>query len=160
MTHENNNQHAGFTLLELLLVLSIIGIAAAVVIPRLGSSDNTRMQSEIRELVATLNYARRMALIQGQETTVKLYPAANNAKQAAAPKPKRPGQWYAQHLSIEAKKGPSANSDEDLSSFFIVHFYPGGGSSGGDFVLKGGDLTARLQIDALTGKLKAEFEDE
>jgi len=153
-----NNQ--AFTLLELLLVLSIIGIAAAVVLPRLSSNDNIRMQAEVRELVAVLNYARRTALIQGQQTTVKLYPPTKDDTQSTTQKRKQPGQWHSRGVKISSRGAKTRKTDKDFTKAFEVHFYPGGGSSGGDFVLKGGALTARVQIDPLTGKLKAEYEDD
>ncbi len=155
-----NQLKRGFTLLELLLVLSIIGIAAALVIPRMSSGDNARTQAQVRELVAELNYARRMALIQGQETRVTLHPPSPDANQSAAQSPKQSGHWYSRGVTIRPKDAKPSKTDDHFSEIFDVYFYPGGGSSGGDFIVQGGKLTARIQINALTGKLKAEFEGD
>ncbi len=148
----------GFTLLELLIVLSIIGIAAAFLLPRLSSSDGARVQAEVRELVSVLNYARRMALIQGQETLVRLYPPVADTAEANSADSRRnqPGQWFSRGVEISAKGAKQARGNEP----FEVHFYPGGGSNGGDYELKHGSLSVQVQIDALTGKLKATLDDE
>jgi general secretion pathway protein H len=49
---------SGFTLLELLVVLTIIAIASAVVTLSLRDSSSTRLQSEAERLVAVLETAR------------------------------------------------------------------------------------------------------
>lgn len=47
---------AGFTLLELLVVIVVIAIAAALVAPRLPASESMALQRSARSLAATLRY--------------------------------------------------------------------------------------------------------
>lgn len=47
---------AGFTLLELMVVIAILALSAALVIPRLPSSDAANLRSSARNLAATLRY--------------------------------------------------------------------------------------------------------
>src|SRR5690554_4904965 len=58
--------HSGFTLLELLLVLGIIAMAAVLVIPGLANLDSRGFSAQVRELSGLLNNARRTAVVQGQ----------------------------------------------------------------------------------------------
>jgi len=60
----------GFTLLELILVLAIIAISVTLAIPRLNNGEIAHLQAKVRETAAALKYARRTALIFGQETNV------------------------------------------------------------------------------------------
>ena len=69
-TSSNNRQrHAGFTLLELLVVLSIIAIATGLIVPNVAITDNGAFNAEIRRAASALTYARRMAIVKGAPQT-------------------------------------------------------------------------------------------
>jgi prepilin-type N-terminal cleavage/methylation domain-containing protein len=52
----------GYTLIELLIVISVLGIAGALVIPALGDTNVLRVQAAVRTIIADLNYAQSDAL--------------------------------------------------------------------------------------------------
>jgi len=52
----------GFTLIEVLVVATIIGIAAAVVVPSLRSRGDLDLQAAVRQLVADVSFAQGDAL--------------------------------------------------------------------------------------------------
>ena len=72
------NLAAGFTLLELLLVLTIIGMAAILVMPNVGNLDARSFGAQTRQASSLLNYARRLAVVRGQPSTASFYPASDD----------------------------------------------------------------------------------
>ncbi len=62
---------AGFTLLELLLVVVILGIVTAVIVPRFGASlAGGRLATAARSAMQASRYARTMALLHQAETVL------------------------------------------------------------------------------------------
>jgi general secretion pathway protein H len=55
-----------YTLIEILIVVVLLGIASAMVVPSLGSTDALRVQSTVRAIVADINVAQSDALARQQ----------------------------------------------------------------------------------------------
>ncbi len=73
----SNNRLSGFTLLELLVGIAIIGIIATIATPKLNSfMTQTRVDNEISELHRLLLSARNAAINTGKNVT--LCPLSNN----------------------------------------------------------------------------------
>ena len=62
----------GFTLVVLLVVIILIGIAAAVVVPRMAQSSDVQVISAARILAADLQYAQNLA-ISSQKAAFLIY---------------------------------------------------------------------------------------
>ena len=62
---------AGFTLVEILAVVVIIGIASAIIIPQMGTRDDLRATAAARTRVADLVYAQSLAISNGSYVYVK-----------------------------------------------------------------------------------------
>ncbi len=62
----------GFTLLELILVMVIAGILAAVALPRLVGKNSFDTRGFTDELAATVRFAQKLAIAQNQDVFVQL----------------------------------------------------------------------------------------
>lgn len=164
-----SGQSTGFTLLELLVVLAIIGIGAALVIPQLGERDVALLKSETRRAMTVLNYARRSALIQGKTTRAVFYPPpkTEDAPNGKTAKENNELHWISRGPTLKWKTGndkmdtlPAEKELEENQENFVFTFYPEGGSSGGELILQQADYQARITIHSLTGKAQAEIGDE
>ncbi len=73
MPHSNANKESGFTLLESLIVLLIVGILLAIGIPSLIAAKNRAQLSQATDLVvASLQEAQREAMRRNQVCTLTL----------------------------------------------------------------------------------------
>jgi MSHA pilin protein MshC len=64
---------SGFTLIEILVVVVILGIASAIVIPQIGSRDDLSDASAARAMMADLIYAQNLAIAQQKPYYVRFY---------------------------------------------------------------------------------------
>ena len=65
----------GFTFIEIILVIMLLGVLAAVSFPRMGSTfHRAQVQAEARELVGVLRYARHTAILRGDGAEVRFDP--------------------------------------------------------------------------------------
>jgi prepilin-type N-terminal cleavage/methylation domain-containing protein len=67
-----------YTLVEMLIVVALLGIASAMVIPNVGSTDILRVQSSVRAIVADINFAQSDALAHQRGRAV-VFDVDNNA---------------------------------------------------------------------------------
>ena len=61
---------SGFTIIEVLLVVMIISIAAMMVLPMFSSADSMQLRSAANMIAADLEYAKSMAITRGQKFSV------------------------------------------------------------------------------------------
>ena len=70
----------GVTLVELLIVLSILGVVALVAIPNLSSGDAKRLDVATAEVVAAVRYARSEAMRSGEIHGIDISPSNQKVK--------------------------------------------------------------------------------
>lgn len=147
---------AGFTLLELIIVMAIIGMMASLVIPHIGSGQLTLLKTQMREAVAVLNYARRSAIVEGKQKVASFYEGKENTADKS-PQKMTPGQWVSRGTTLQWGE---KRSDDKQQKVYQITFYPEGGSSGGEIILGYLDHKAVIRVNPLTGKVEAEIVDE
>jgi len=171
----------GFSLFELLVVLMILGLAAAMVIPQISSGEANVLRGQMRDAVATLNYARRLAIVTGttqkviceQEISPKneqIIPDQENTPPTPHPNNTPIIYWKSREgVSLERKQvslkrdeqqEPATEQPLEQSSGTAFSFYPEGGSSGGVLMLTYLDYKAKVIVHPLTGKIESEFVDK
>ncbi len=68
----------GFTLVELILVVLILSIAAVIAIPMFSSAADIQVRSAANRIAADLDYARGLAITRQKNYAVVFYPASES----------------------------------------------------------------------------------
>jgi len=138
---------AGFTLLELLIVLMLMGLITALTIPVFsGSVSTTQLKSAAREVAAGLRLARDQAIAQKSPTVLELDVTARAFRVLPDPR------VHALPSGIDIKLF-TAQSDLVNDRVGAIRFYPDGGSNGGRITLAAGERKYDVDVDWLTGRV-------
>jgi general secretion pathway protein H len=158
MIYQSPNRRcvSGFTLLEIIVVMVIIGMAAALIIPRITSGQANILKAQVREAMAVLKYARRIAIVEGKQKVATFYEGKQEAGDNST-KTAMPGRWVSRGVTLQWG-GEVSDSEEGV---YEITFYPEGGSSGGELILTYLDYKAKISVNPITGKVKSDiFDDE
>lgn len=144
MTHTTAED--GFTLTEMLIVITIVALTLALSLPySLNSSTARRLDSAADIVVSTLRETRSLAISNNapQTLTIDL-----DARTLARNKDKT---LYTLPSSIQL----SLTTADDLIAEHQggIAFFANGSATGGTVVLSDGDLTRRIAINWLTGAI-------
>lgn len=171
-----------YTLIELLLVVAILGLASAILIPQLANRDSMEVQSAVRQIIADLSFAQSDALAHQEYRRVYFYDDGTgyciyrvNDSSFADP---------FDEDEVDFIFDPMADTDED--GLYIVKFQEDGRyemvgvgdvsidggtrqitydelggtvsdlgvpGTGGSVTITGGDYSYRINISPFTGKL-------
>ncbi len=177
----NSTKHAvqrsrgrGYTLIEMLIVITILGTSAAMVIPSMGSVGVLRIQAAVRSVVADVTFAQMDALAYQEERAVVFDEDGNFYTLTRVPggtidpdadalfDPKGPDQRYRVMLD-EDRFGGSFLRDISLNGGTAIIFDEMGApiaspssstlSDGGSIQIQGPDSRFRIDIAAFTGRV-------
>jgi general secretion pathway protein H len=148
MTHARSaapSSTAGFTLVELLVVLAILGMAMAIALPRLlQPSPALQLDAAVRALIGAMRSTRSAAIAQNKELVFVL---DVNSRSFASPVARE------QALPRDAQMALKiAEPERESPSRGGIRFYPDGSASGGEIVLNLKDKEGRICIHWLTGQ--------
>ncbi|MEO1584546.1 MAG: prepilin-type N-terminal cleavage/methylation domain-containing protein [Planctomycetota bacterium] len=163
-----------YTLLELMIVVVLLGITAAVVAPNLRGSEPIRVQTAVRALASDIMFAQSDALAYQQRRAVVLDPASNSYWIAevtgaeldfdtdAMYKVDGPEQRFS--VSLDDLSGGAAQLiSADFDGLEMIIFDELGGpvadltsdtpASGGSLVVGGEEDRFRLRVEPYTGRV-------
>ena len=170
----HNQLRHGYTLIEVLVVVTILGIAAAVVTPNLSQAGVFRIQAAVRTLVSDISFAQMDALGYQEQRAIVFDIDANEyilvEVQDSTVDPEnnaiydinRPDQRYVVSLDREEFGGTTIESAEFDGDNVLIFDEIGGpvataGSStlsdGGSVVLAGPLSRYRIDVAAFTGRI-------
>ena len=133
---------AGFTLVELLVVMGIMGLLLAAVVSAKPKTAAVRVNVAARAIAATLQLARAQAMASNTETVVRIDPQNGqfglDGSMHALPR----GMTVVMIAAEKERRGDSAG----------MRFYPDGQSSGGEIVLALEGRASRIAVNWLTGE--------
>jgi general secretion pathway protein H len=140
-------RQAGVTLLELLIVIALMGIIAALVVPMFGGPVSTsELRATARQLAAGLRLARSEAVSERRETFLVVDVAGKRFKVD------REAREHALPSKVELKLFTAQNDlvSENVGS---IRFYPDGGSNGGRITVASGARKFDVDVDWLPGRV-------
>lgn len=141
-------RHGGFTLLELLAAITIVGMLLAVTVPAsVRFYESMQYRQAVRDVITALASARYNAVSSGRQQDVSVDPVANIVELNGARTYLPDGIHMAVHSTRELNR----------DRLGVIRFYPEGGSSGGDIDLEqtsGGGV--RISVDWLVGRVSQE----
>jgi type II secretory pathway pseudopilin PulG len=164
-----------FTLIEILITVTLLGIAGALVIPAMGSTGAIRIQAAIRTIVADITVAQSEA-VAFQERRALIFSTDNSSyRMISVPgntldpenntlyDPSRRGGLYAVNFTDENRYGDARITAVDFDGGDALIFDALGGpiidpgantpSAGGSITVTGSGQTFVIRVEAFTGRV-------
>jgi len=155
---------SGFTLLELVVVLTIVGMASALALPTLGDGlRQWRMQGAVRELATLFKFTRNQSVAQRVPFQVVLDRARgvywlDHPEKFALFDPERGGERGIRLYALPAgfRFGEAAVAGIPSAGERVgILFFPKGNSTGGEIeILDPKGRRYRIVVDPLTGQAR------
>lgn len=134
----------GFTLLEILVVLALMGLMYALVPPMFAGGGTTELKAAARQLAAGLRKARGEAISTRDEATLTVDVERHRFSVTGDPREYR--------LPEQAKISVfTAQSEAVADKTAAIRFFPDGSSTGGAVTLAKDDTRYRIDVNWLTG---------
>jgi len=150
----------GFTLIEVILVVLIIGIAAGMVVPMMSSAGSMQIRAAANMVAADLEYAKSMAISRGQPHSV-VFDKTNETYQVVdhnnivIPHPVKKGFNYVVDFRNDGRLDRVNIADANFDGTNKVTFdYLGSPYNGSASFLNSGVVT--LQSDSVTRTVRVE----
>jgi general secretion pathway protein H len=155
---ESGAQQRGFTLLELLVVLSIIALGVGLIAPNVGLSDNSAFSADVREAAATLSYARRLAIVRASPVTAWLSTGEDADVEDGTSSEQLRRRWTSD--IVELRYQDDLQIEPQRIDRLSITFYPQGGSTGGTLHFSRDRRSAIIVVSPITGRIRLGWDGE
>lgn len=146
----------GFTVLELLIVVVILAIAAVTAIPMMSSAGSIQIRSAANKLAADLEYAKSLAISRGQNYSVVFDTTAESYRiedtfGVAVDHPVKKGFKYIVNLANEGLDRVDLYSADFNGNPNVIFDCLGSPDNGGTVTLQAGGMTMTVSVEPVTG---------
>lgn len=161
-TSTKRGRQSGVTLLELMVVVGLLVLAAGLIVPNLNTTENSAFNAQVREAAAALSYARRMAVVEATPTMAELY--GSDVEETVRRRideddaDGKPGRWNNSDIRL-AYQDDLQGALEEVGKLQLV-FYPEGGSTGGTIWFVQEERQAAIRVDPITGRIRVAYNGE
>jgi prepilin-type N-terminal cleavage/methylation domain-containing protein len=168
----------GFTLLEILLVVMVIGIAAAAFLPfAVNSVEAARTRSALREVISINRYARSRAILDKRPTSVVYNTEQNTLTLLSLPVRREPESetFFGAVVDSEATASPESTevirskslpkfvqvrnvegAEKEQDGYFVIYMENGSTDTHSVELQDPQGTIERIQINGLTGEISLE----
>lgn len=190
MSNSETMHDKGFTLIELILVLVIVGFLTALVAPAITSLTGLKLKTATRKMAAGLRYARSQAVTTGSEYQVVFDMGKGEMMIESLKEEEIPYSYSDDYedgeeeaLNGEEEEDDSAKRIKKRKTYMIpkdvklarvvidgeeitedqawIDFYPNGSCSGGEiFLMDEKEREYRIALEFITGVVKITEEEE
>jgi len=149
--------NGGFTLIEILVVVAVLMIAAVMVVPMMSSAGSVQLRSAANMLAADLEFAKSVSITTGQNHTVVFDSVAErysieNASGDVIAHPVKKGFNYSMDFTSEQRLNRVTINSVDFNSASQVQFdCLGSPDNGGTVILEADGETLTVNVEPVTG---------
>ncbi len=150
----------GFTMIEMVVVMAILAIAAAIVVPMMSSAGGMRVRAAVNMVAADLEYAKSMSLSRGQRYSVvfdkdfEIYQIIDESG-TPIPHPVKKGSPYTIDFRVDRVDIVDANFDghNEVGFDYLGSPFNGAGAplNSGVVTLRAGGITRTVTVEPVTG---------
>ena len=147
----------GFTVVEILILVVIISIAAMIAVPLMSSSAGMQIRSAANMISADLEYAKSLAITRGQNYSV-VFDTINDSYQIqdqsgnVIPHPVKKGFDYIVDFRNDGRLSKVDITDADFNLMQTIIFDLFGSPDSGGYVrIQAGGMTATINVESVTG---------